>query len=89
MYIDNPMDDLSQARARLDQLLDETLERDPLDALKAIGEIESDLADHRRNAVRAAAGSRTWAEIGEAGSDHSARVPTLVRLADDRGRRKR
>jgi hypothetical protein len=66
MYIDSPMDDLSQARARLDQLLDETLERDPLDALKAIGEIESDLADHRRNAVRAAAGSRTWAEIGEA-----------------------
>jgi hypothetical protein len=60
------MDDLSGALARLGQLLDETIGRDPLDALKAIGEIEIDMADHRRSAVRAAAGSHTWAEIGEA-----------------------
>jgi septal ring-binding cell division protein DamX len=60
------MDDLSQTRARLDQLLSETVDRDALAALTAIGEIEHDLADNRRNAVRAAAGRHTWAEIGAA-----------------------
>jgi hypothetical protein len=60
------MDDLTQARTRLNELLGETLDRDALAALGAIGGIEDDLADHRRNAVRAAAGRHTWAEIGEA-----------------------
>jgi hypothetical protein len=60
------MDNLTQARMRLNQLLGEELERDALAALKAVGDIGRDLDDHRRDAVRAAAGSHTWAEIGEA-----------------------
>jgi hypothetical protein len=60
------MDDFAQARSRLNDLLDETLNRDALAALRAIGELERDLAVHERNAVRAAAGRHTWAEIGEA-----------------------
>jgi hypothetical protein len=60
------MDDLTRARTNLKQALDEALERDALAALRAVGDIEHDLADQRRSAVRAAAGSRTWAEIGEA-----------------------
>jgi hypothetical protein len=60
------MDDLAQARTNLKQALDETLERDALAALRAVGNIEHDLAEHRRSAVRAAAGSHTWAEIGAA-----------------------
>jgi hypothetical protein len=60
------MDDLTQARTNLKQALDEALERDVLAALRAVGDIEDDLAEQRRSAVRAAAGSHTWAEIGEA-----------------------
>jgi septal ring-binding cell division protein DamX len=60
------MDDLTQARTNLNQALDEALERDALVALRAVGEIEDELAEHRRSAVRAAAGDHTWAEIGEA-----------------------
>ena len=60
------MDDLTQARTDLKQALDETLERDALAALRAVGDVEDDLAEHRRSAVRAAAASHTWAEIGEA-----------------------
>jgi hypothetical protein len=60
------MDDLAHARTRLNELLDEAIERDALAALNAVGDIEDDLGDHRRNAVRAAAGSHTWAQIGEA-----------------------
>jgi hypothetical protein len=60
------MDDLTKARTHLNELLGETLERDALAALGTIGDIEDDLADHRRNAVRGAAGTHTWAEIGEA-----------------------
>ena len=60
------MDDLTQARTNLKQALEETLERDALAALRAVGDIEDDLAGHRRSAVRAAAGNHTWAEIGKA-----------------------
>jgi hypothetical protein len=60
------MDDLRQARTNLNQALDEALERDALAALRAVGEIEEELAERRRSAVRAAAGDHTWAEIGEA-----------------------
>ena len=60
------MDELTQARTNLKQALDGALERDALAAQKAVGDIEDDLADHRRSAVRAAAGNHTWAEIGEA-----------------------
>jgi hypothetical protein len=60
------MDDLAQARTRLNELLDETIEGDALAALEAVGDIEDDLADHRRKAVRAAAATHTWAEIGDA-----------------------
>ena len=60
------MDDFAQARTRLNELLVDTVARDPLAALDAVGEIQRDLADHRRNAVRAAAPRHTWAEIGAA-----------------------
>jgi AraC-like DNA-binding protein len=60
------MDELTQARTGLNEVLNDTLERDALAALSAVAEIEDDLADHRRNAVRAATGTHTWAEIGEA-----------------------
>jgi hypothetical protein len=60
------MDDFAQARTRLNQLLGDTVQRDPLAALNAVGEVERDLTDHRRNAVRAAAVDHTWAEIGGA-----------------------
>jgi hypothetical protein len=66
MYIDTFMDDLTQTRTRLNELLDEAIEHNPLAGLNAVGDIEEDLVDHRRNAVRAAAGRHTWAEIGEA-----------------------
>ena len=60
------MDDLTRARTNLNQALGEALEGDALAALRAVGEIEDELAEHRRSAVRAAAGDHTWAEIGEA-----------------------
>ncbi len=66
MYIDTTIDDLAQTRRRLNHLLDDTIKGDALAALKAVGELERDLADHQRNAVRAAAGRHTWADIGEA-----------------------
>jgi hypothetical protein len=66
MYVDGIMDELTRARTHLNQLLGETLDRDAIAALGVIGDIENDLAEHRRNAVRAAAGRHTWAEIGEA-----------------------
>jgi hypothetical protein len=60
------MDDLAQARTGLNELLGDAVQRDPLAALNAVGDIDRDLADHRRSAVRAAAAHHTWAEIGEA-----------------------
>ena len=66
MYLDSIMDELTKARTDLNKLLGETIERDALAVLDAIGDIEDDLGGHRRKAVRAAAGTHTWAEIGEA-----------------------
>jgi hypothetical protein len=60
------MDDLTRTRSELSRQLDEALETDPLEALRAVGQLEQDVAAHQRKAVRAAARRHTWAEIGEA-----------------------
>jgi putative aminopeptidase FrvX len=65
-YIDSIMDELTDTRTRLNRLLGDAIEHDALAALRAVGGIQSELADHQRAAVRAAAGRHTWGEIGEA-----------------------
>ena len=65
-YMLTSMDDLTSTRAQLNRLLDDALEDDPLEALKAVGELERDVAERQRKAVRAAAARHTWAEIGSA-----------------------
>jgi hypothetical protein len=58
------MDDLTRTRTELNRLLEGALKSDPLTALRAVGELEQDLAVHQRDAVRAAVSQHTWAEIG-------------------------
>jgi hypothetical protein len=60
------MDDLTRARTELNGLLEDAKKSDPLTALRAVGELEQDLAGHQRDAVRAAVSQHTWAEIGSA-----------------------
>jgi hypothetical protein len=65
-YIDSIMDELTDTRTRLNRLLGDAIEQDALAALRAVGGIQSDLSDHQRTAVRAAAGRHSWGEIGAA-----------------------
>src|SRR5436305_14434990 len=60
------MDDFTITINRLDDHLSGAIAADPLDALSLIGAVQEDLDGHRRDAVRAAAGAHSWAQIGEA-----------------------
>jgi hypothetical protein len=60
------MDDLSRTRDSLNVQLDAVVQADALAALEKIGALQRDLEERQGEAVRAAAASHTWAEIGEA-----------------------
>jgi hypothetical protein len=60
------MDDLTTTINRLGDHLREAIAADPLDALTLIDTVQRDVADHQRQAVRAAARLHSWTEIGDA-----------------------
>ena len=60
------MNDLDDARALLNQRLDDVTAADPLAALSAIGDVQRDLAVRQGAAVRIAVQRHTWGEIGSA-----------------------
>jgi hypothetical protein len=60
------MDSLQRARDELNAQLRAAIQTDQIKALQAIGQVDHDLAEHKRDAVRQAAAEHTWAEIGEA-----------------------
>jgi hypothetical protein len=60
------MDDLTTTRAAFDHHLREATAADPLQALRLVAAVQHDVDDHRRDAVRAAAGRHSWTEIGDA-----------------------
>ena len=60
------MKELRDARALLDQRLDEVIAAEPLAALNAIGDVQRDLAVRQGAAVRVAVQRHTWGEIGSA-----------------------
>jgi len=60
------MDDFNTTRDVLNHHFREATAGDPLLALTAIGTLQRDVADHQREAVRAAAQRHSWTEIGEA-----------------------
>jgi hypothetical protein len=60
------MSDLQTLRVDLDRELRDATLADPLTALTTIGAVQSDVSARQREAVRAAAASHSWKEIGEA-----------------------
>jgi hypothetical protein len=64
-YIDG-MDDLTSTRELLSRQLAMAIDVDPINALRTINEIHQDTSRHMRDAVRAAATSSSWAQIGDA-----------------------
>jgi hypothetical protein len=60
------MSDLSHLREDLDRELRDAMRTDPLTALTAIAGVQRDVTACQLAAVRAAASSHSWAEIGAA-----------------------
>ncbi|MDO8632421.1 MAG: hypothetical protein Q7R41_18220 [Phycisphaerales bacterium] len=60
------MDDLTRTRELLSRQLTVAIDVDPISALRTINEIHQDTSRHMRDAVRAAATSSSWAQIGDA-----------------------
>jgi len=60
------MSDLKTLREELDRELRDATRADPLTALTTIAVVQSDVTARQREAVRAAASSHSWKEIGAA-----------------------
>jgi hypothetical protein len=60
------MSDLKTLREELDRELRDATRADPLIALTTIAAVQSDVTTRQREAVRAAASSHSWKEIGAA-----------------------
>ena len=59
-------DDLRQTCDQLSRQLDDAVEADPLHALRAITAVQGVVEEHQRHAVRVAALTHSWTEIGAA-----------------------
>jgi hypothetical protein len=59
-------DDIRQTSDLLSRQLDTAVEADPLRALRATTTVQRIVEDHQRRAVRAAALTHSWTEIGDA-----------------------
>lgn len=60
------MNDLENTRVLLSRQLDEAIATDPIAALPVISEVQRETASQLQEAVRAAALTSSWAQIGEA-----------------------